>query len=123
MSRDLAASPLTWQDPVYGDKEPSFTEFMAPGIIIMIIYFLAVALTGEAFIMERSGGLLERSWVAGVTPGEILASHILVQFCVMIVQTAITLSFILYVFNIPCHGPIVWLAVLTMLQVKNILSC
>jgi len=116
MSRDLVASPLTWQEPVYGDQEPSFTEFMAPGIIIMIIYFLAVALTGEAFIMERSGGLLERSWVAGVTPIEILASHILVQFCVMIVQTAITLAFILYVFNIPCHGPILWLAVITILQ-------
>ena len=116
MSRDLAASPLTWQQPVYGDREPSFTEFMAPGIIIMIIYFLAVALTGEAFIMERAGGLLERSWVAGVKPSEILASHILVQFFVMIVQTVITLSFILFVFTIPCHGPILWLAIITILQ-------
>ena len=110
------ASPLIWRDPVYGDEEPSFTEFMAPGIVIMIIYFLAVALTGDAFILERAGGLLERSWVAGVKPSEILASHILVQFLVMIVQTGITLSFILYVFTIPCHGPILWLAVLTVLQ-------
>ena len=101
---------------MYGDSEPSFTEFMSPGIIIMIIYFLAVALTGEAFIMERSSGLLERSWVAGVKPSEILASHILVQCCVMLVQTAITLSFILYVFSVPCHGPLLWLALLTVLQ-------
>ena len=34
--------------------------FMAPGIIILIIYFLAVALTGEAFISERESGLLDR---------------------------------------------------------------
>ena len=54
--------------------------------------------------------------MAGVKPSEILASHILVQFCVMLVQTAITLSFILYVFSVPCHGPLLWLALLTVLQ-------
>ena len=90
---------------------------MAPGIIILIIYFLAVALTGEAFIIERASGLLDRSWIAGVRPSEILASHILVQFCVMMVQTAVTLATILIVFKIPCRGPIAWLATITMLQV------
>ena len=82
-------------------------------------YFLAVALTGEAFIIERASGLLDRSWIAGVRPSEILASHILVQFCVMLVQTAVTLATILLVFNIPCRGPLEWLAILTMLQVSN----
>jgi len=112
----LLQEPVLWMEPVYGDSEPSFTEFMAPGIIILIIYFLAVALTGESFISERAGGLLERSWVAGVTPGQVLASHILVQFCVMLIQTAVTLTTIILGFSIPCRGPIVWLAVLTMLQ-------
>jgi len=107
---------IDFQDPVYGEKDPSFTEFMAPGIIILIIYFLAVALTGEAFIIERASGLLDRSWIAGVRPSEILASHILVQFCVMLVQTAVTLATILLVFSIPCRGPLEWLAILTMLQ-------
>ena len=113
----VAAAPVIWDEPVYGEKEPSFTEFMAPGIIILIIYFLAVALTGEAFIMERSSGLLDRSWIAGVRPSEILLSHILVQFCVMMVQTAVTLTTILLVFEIPCRGPLEWLATITMLQV------
>jgi len=107
---------VDFEEPVYGEKDPSFTEFMAPGIIILIIYFLAVALTGEAFIIERASGLLDRSWIAGVRPSEILASHILVQFCVMLVQTAVTLATILLVFNIPCRGPLEWLAILTMLQ-------
>jgi len=54
--------------------------------------------------------------VAGVTPGQVLASHILVQFCVILIQTAVTLTTIILGFSIPCRGPIVWLAVLTMLQ-------
>lgn len=112
----LHQDPILWREPVYGETDPSFTEFMAPGIIILIIYFLAVALTGESFISERAGGLLERSWVAGVTPGQVLASHILVQFFVMVIQTIVTLSTIIFGFGIPCRGPIIWLAILTMLQ-------
>ena len=74
----LDQDPIIWKDPVYGESDPSFTEFMAPGIIILIIYFLAVALTGESFISERAGGLLERSWVAGVTPGQVLEAIVVV---------------------------------------------
>jgi len=102
--------------PIYGEREPSFSHFMAPGIIVLVIYFLAVALTGESFITERASGLLERSWIAGVKPSEILASHILVQFVVMLVQTLVTLTTILWAFSVPCHGPLGWLVVLTLLQ-------
>ena len=62
----LAAMPITFQDPVYGSNEPTFTEFMAPGVILSITYFMAVGLTALSFIIERKEGLLERSWVAGV---------------------------------------------------------
>ena len=30
-TEEAASLPITWGDPVYGSKEPSFTEFMAPG--------------------------------------------------------------------------------------------
>ena len=33
---------------------------MAPGIIILITYFSAMALTGEVFILERKDGLIDR---------------------------------------------------------------
>jgi len=114
--QEAVSLPIKWGTPIYGDQEPSFTEFMAPGIIILIIYFLAVALTGEAFISERSSGLLDRSWVAGVKPTEIIASHIVAQFLVMLVQTSVTLFTIIVGFGIPCKGPFIWLAVLTVLQ-------
>ena len=81
---------------------------------MQVIYFLAMALTSESFIAERaqvqnytSGkkrennytwqtsesshymlgqSLLERSWICGVLPFEILASHILSQLGVILVQ-------------------------------------
>ena len=58
--KETADSPLLIGDPIYGPKEPNFTDFMAPGIIILIIFFLALALTGEIFVTERRDGLLDR---------------------------------------------------------------
>ena len=116
LAPDMASVPLTFNEPIYGTLDPSFTEFMAPGVIIIIIFFLAVALTGEAFISEKQDGLLDRSWVAGVLPIEVMASHILTQLLVVLCQTTITLIFTFLVFNIPCKGPIGWLIVIAILQ-------
>jgi hypothetical protein len=38
---------------VYGSNTPTFTEFMAPGVILSITYFMAVGLTSISFIIER----------------------------------------------------------------------
>lgn len=103
-------------DPVLGDEKTDFQEFITPGIIALAIFFLAMALTSESFIAERSQGLLERSWITGVLPFEILASYILSQFVVMVVQAAITLITVFLIFQLPCRGPIAWLIVLTLFQ-------
>ncbi len=50
---EASEPPLIIREPIYGPEEPSFTDFMAPGIIILIIFFLALALTGEMFIVEK----------------------------------------------------------------------
>lgn len=61
-------------------------------------------------------GLLDRSWVAGVSPGEILFSHVVTQFVVMSGQTALVLIFMILVFGVECKGDIGWVIVLTILQ-------
>jgi ABC-type multidrug transport system permease subunit len=81
-----------------------------------IVFFLAVALTSSALIIERMEGLLDRSWVAGVSPGEILFSHVVTQFVVMCGQTALVLIFMILVFGVECKGDIGWVIVLTILQ-------
>nr|XP_014340265.1 PREDICTED: ABC transporter G family member 23-like [Latimeria chalumnae] len=61
----LASLPVKFEDPIYGSKNPNFTTFIAPGAILSITFFLAVALTSLAFVVERKEGLLDRCWVAG----------------------------------------------------------
>jgi hypothetical protein len=41
--------PVVFEEPVYGTNRASFTEFMAPGVILSITYFMAVGLVSELF--------------------------------------------------------------------------
>eukprot|EP00092_Neocalanus_flemingeri_P036672 GFUD01039927.1.p1 GENE.GFUD01039927.1~~GFUD01039927.1.p1 ORF type:complete len:741 (+),score=162.42 GFUD01039927.1:103-2325(+) len=109
-------SMITITDPILGDEDTDFQEFITPGIIALAIFFLAMALTSESFIAERSQGLLERSWITGVLPVEILSSYILSQFLVMAIQAAITLITVFLIFQLPCRGPVTWFVVLTLFQ-------
>jgi len=60
--------------------------------------------------------LLDRSWVAGVSPFEILFSHVITQFVVMCGQTTLVLIFMLVVFGVTNNGDLFWVIVLTLLQ-------
>ena len=108
--------PVRIGKPIYGDREPTFTEFMAPGVVLTIAFLATVALTALAFVMERKDGLMERILVAGVTPFEFLMSHIVTQLCVIVVQVALLLIFTFLVFDIPSRGPFIWVILLTLLQ-------
>ena len=79
---------FTIETPILGTEDSDFREVVTPGMICASIYFIAMALTSESFITERSQGLLERSWVAGVLPFEIIASYIMSQFLVMVMQVS-----------------------------------
>lgn len=116
LSPAVGSMPVVFEKPVYGSNEPTFTEFMAPGVILSITYFMAVGLTSISFIIERKEGLLDRSWIAGVTSLEVMLAHVVAQFAVMIVQVALVLIFMIYVFNVPAEGPMVWIVGLTIMQ-------
>lgn len=116
ISKGLAQLPVEQERPIYGDREPTFTEFMAPGVLLSIAFLAAVALTAIALVQERKEGVLERSLVAGVTSTEFIMSHVLTQLLVLHVQVFLLLMFTFLVFEIPSRGYFFWVIILTLLQ-------
>ncbi|KAL9897531.1 ABC transporter G family member 20-like [Glossina fuscipes fuscipes] len=108
--------PIRFEKPIYGSMAPTFTDFVAPGVIVTVVFFLAVALTSSALIVERVEGLYDRSLVAGVTVFEILLSHIITQLMVMCLQTALVLVFMFNIFGLESKGSLIILTALTLLQ-------
>lgn len=116
VNKQLAQLPVQQEEPIYGIREPTFTEFMAPGVLLSIAFLAAVALTAIALVQERKEGVLERSLVAGVTSTEFIMSHVITQLLVLHVQVFLLLIFTFLVFEIPSRGPFFWVILLTLLQ-------
>ena len=100
LPEELASLPLVFEEPIYGTHDLTFTDFMAPGIILTIVHSMALAYSAIIIIMERNEGLVERTWVAGVTPGEFALSHFLVSLVVNFLQVIVTLVFMIVVFKV-----------------------
>ena len=56
------------------------------GIILTIVHSMALGYSAMIIIIERNEGLLDRTWVAGVTPAEFSLAHFLVSLVVNILQ-------------------------------------
>lgn len=115
-SSAMVQLPVKQEEPIYGVREPTFTEFMAPGVLLSIAFLAAVALTAIALVQERKEGSLERCLVAGVSSTEFIMSHVITQLLVLHVQIFLLLIFTFLVFEIPSQGPFFWVIELTLLQ-------
>uniref|UniRef100_A0A3Q3EUY2 ABC transporter G family member 23-like n=1 Tax=Labrus bergylta TaxID=56723 RepID=A0A3Q3EUY2_9LABR len=85
-------------------------------IVNVITFYLAVGLTALSFVIERKEGLLDRCWVAGVSPLETMLAHLFSQLFVISVQILLLLLFILLVFKIPNEGSLVLVIIIIVLQ-------
>jgi len=109
-------TPIIVQTPIYGRKDPQFINFMVPGIMVTIIFSLSIGLTSLMFVLEKKDGLLDRSWIAGVSTPEIMIAFVMVKMIVLTVQISILLIMATFVFNVTIKGPFILSAILLLLQ-------
>ncbi|CAG9834101.1 unnamed protein product [Diabrotica balteata] len=110
--------PIRYNQPIYGYQDPDFTDFAAPGVVLTIIFFMAVALTSGSMIMERNEGILERSLVNGISGTELLFSQIITQFVVMLGQSIMVLLVTFILFSLTQRGD--WTTVTTLTVMAGI---
>ena len=115
ISPQAVSIPLQWKQPVYGLRYPNFTDFINPGMILTTIFFLAVALTAGAMLNQRNQGSTERALVIGVTPLELLLTHIICQFIIMMIQMVIVLICAFAIFKLTMNGSYFLLIALSLL--------
>ncbi|KAF5291190.1 hypothetical protein FQA39_LY14432 [Lamprigera yunnana] len=113
--KEVLRLPMKMEKPVYGLQDPNFTDFATPGIILTVIFFLAVALTSGAMLIERNEGSLERCLVIGISGVELLTSHVITQFVVMFIQSIMVMVFAFVVFKMTINGSVILVTILTLL--------
>jgi len=92
--------PVIIENPIYGNLSPRFLNFAAPGMMVSIIFFLAIGLTALMFVVEKKEGLLERGWIAGVTTIEVMFAHIIVKFFIQFIQITLLIIFAHFIFKV-----------------------
>ncbi|CAF1626056.1 unnamed protein product [Adineta ricciae] len=112
----LADPPVIVENPIYGAKVQNFLNFAAPGMMISIIFFLAIGLTALIFVVEKKEGLLERSWIAGVTTVEVMLAHIIVKFFIQFIQIILMIVFADVIFQVKIEGPVILAMALIFIQ-------
>jgi ABC-2 type transport system permease protein len=100
--------PLEISEPIYGDKDPAFIDFLAPGIMTMVCFMFSLILTTMAFVGERYDGTLDRVFAAGTRPSEVLLGHLAAFTTILIGQVTVVILIATYGFDITIEGR-VWL--------------
>ncbi|CAH2256261.1 jg22621 [Pararge aegeria aegeria] len=115
-NEELVQIPVRFEKPIYGIADAEIVAYMAPGVMVTIIFFLAAIVTSTLMISDRLEGVWERSAVAGVQPKEMLQVHIVLQSLVILMQT-IEMMIVAYLgYNLPYKGSLVTIACLLFLQ-------
>jgi ABC-2 type transport system permease protein len=110
-----ASVPLELAEPVYGQKDPAFIDFLAPGIMTMVCFMFSLILTTMAFVGERYDGTLDRIFAAGTKPSEVLLGHLSAFTTILVGQVAVVILIATLGFDITIEGSVLLLFVLGML--------
>ncbi|KAJ8686912.1 hypothetical protein QAD02_022706 [Eretmocerus hayati] len=104
ISRKFVEPPVSFEEPIFGTLDRKYSNFVAPGFMLTICFFLATAVSSSIIIADRAEGVWDRSLVQGVTTAAILFSHILTQFLMIIIQVTVVLSMVFIHFKFPIEG-------------------
>lgn len=110
---------LVKDPPIYGSTDPKFINFVAPGLLLIIVYLLSSAITTLDIVTDRREGTLDRSLVAGVNMVEILIAQIIVRMFVLIIQTVSIMLLVFGYFEIENKGSYELIFALLMLHSIN----
>ncbi|XP_059481223.1 ABC transporter G family member 20-like [Neocloeon triangulifer] len=108
-------TPIQFQEPIFGSSSPNFTDFMASGSILTIVYFMSLGITCVIMVTETMEGIWDRALVAGVTEREVLMSHIVTQTILMIIQVVIVLTLSLAILKLENEGSILLITIICLI--------
>lgn len=97
--------------------DPSYFEFMAPGIMAMVVMMALMTGLPHAISYEKDMGTLDGMLVAPVRRLSIILGKVLAQTTRGMVQGLIVLVLAIFLFGVVIHGSILWVLLIMFLTV------
>jgi ABC-2 type transport system permease protein len=109
-SRSMIA-PVELQTRVFYNSNLKSRNYIVPGLIAVILMFIATLLPSLAIAREWEMGTMEQLFSTAVRPAEIVLGKMAAYFCVGIVATLISIVIGIVVFKVPFRGSVLVLAI------------
>jgi len=107
-----ATAPLEVRTQVWYNPDLVSAYFMIPGLIGVILQFIAVILTSTAIVRERERGTIEQLIITPIRPWELLLGKLLPYVLIAFFDLLEVLIIGTLVFNMPINGSVPLLLVL-----------
>lgn len=105
-SEKSAKLPLVFNEPIYGRHNLTYSDYIAPGVMTIVVMTIAIAMAILTIVSERNGGVWERTMISGVLPTEITICHMLALSLTSAISTAECFLLAYFVFGFECKGNI-----------------
>lgn len=89
--------------------------FTVSGLVALIMIIIGAVLTSLTIAREWERGTMEQIIATRVTPGEILLGKFLPYFAIGLMDLAVGITMAVLVFNVPLHGSLILLMILSSL--------
>jgi ABC-2 type transport system permease protein len=89
-------------------------NFFIPALIAVLLLFITTMLTAFSVVREKERGTLEQLLVTPVKPLGLMMGKIMPYFTMALVELAVLLTFMRFVFKVPIHGNVILLTLLAM---------
>jgi ABC-2 type transport system permease protein len=91
---------------VWYNPEMKSANFMIPGMMAMILYFLTTLLTALSIVRERETGTVEQLMVTPIRPVELVVGKVLPYVAVSFFNLLEVLAIGVFWFGVPIHGSV-----------------
>ncbi len=88
-------------------NELLFYDSLTPGILLGTFHALPMIFAAFIIVIERRDGHIDRAFVAGIKPFEILLTHIITIFIAIISSVLLSMLVAFVIFDISLKGPVI----------------
>jgi ABC-2 type transport system permease protein len=98
---------------VWYNPEMKSANFMIPGMMAVILYFLTSLLTALSIVREREAGTVEQLMVTPIRPVELVIGKVLPYIAVSFFNMLEVLTIAVFWFGVPVNGSVALLLILS----------
>jgi len=107
---------------VWYNPEMKSANFMIPGMMAVILYFLTTLLTALSIVRERETGTVEQLMVSPIRPIELVVGKVMPYVAVAFFNVLEVLAIGVFWFGVPIHGSVALLLALSAVFLMNSLG-